>query len=253
MADKDDNPNDPSAILPFLVPPEVVFAFAEEARRVLQAEVKRHEDVDGKHKVLLTAVGVVMAVNGVLIANLSMPLLGLLPICFLLGAVFLLLRHLRTGSYTVVGLDEVEWRNLVVLRRQMAVKELGCALDWSLRIDFLVGIQRAAYRALLIAVFVDVVLLGFAIHDGTQLGAALTGEPVTSSDFEAVDQPSESLDFSDARDIENPGNQADSAGAGTAFSIDPLGAIGPRVGADSSSAVRAISVPLAKSANPDSI
>lgn len=138
---------------------EVVDLLAMEVRRQLSRQDERHAGLDEKSKVLLTMTGVLLAANTAVLPQLPVRWLGLLPIAGLLTGLFLLLRYFKTGSYTVVDLETIEWKDEIEAKRQVAIEESKVAADLWRRCDFLIGVQRSAYRVLLLSLAAEVLVL----------------------------------------------------------------------------------------------
>lgn len=141
---------------------EVLDLCAEEVRRLLEQQGGRRASLDDKSKVLLTIAGIILAANAALLPQLPVKWLGLFPIAALLTVIFLLLRYFRTGTYMTVGLAS-DWQSAAGAKRDIALQELVCERDWSASNEFLVGVQRAGYRALLLALAAEIVVLASVV------------------------------------------------------------------------------------------
>lgn len=173
---------------------EVLDLCAAEVRRLLEQQGGRRAYLDDKSKVLLTISGIILAANAALLPHLPVKWLGLFPIAGLLIVIFLLLRYFRTGTYMAVGLAS-DWQTVAGAKRDIALQELECERDWSASNEFLVGVQRAGYRALLLSLAAEIVVLASVafssppvdalnrqLTDGAALRALLQGPREDGSD-----------------------------------------------------------------------
>jgi|GEM_PF-1365767 len=149
---------------------EVLDLCAEEVRRLLEQQGGRRASLDDKSKVLLTISGIILAANAALLPHLPVKWLGLFPIAALLTVIFLLLRYFRTGTYMAVGLAS-DWQTAAGAKRDIALQELACERDWSASNEFLVGVQRAGYRALLLALAAEIVVLASVVFSSPPVDA----------------------------------------------------------------------------------
>lgn len=111
---------------------------------------RRRKVVDGKAQMLLTMVGLLVPLTGVLALGLSWPVLFIVPLaCFLLSA-FILIGYLAVGRAMTPRLNGEEVRyDEARLKRQLIIDNIRSAHDTEGGTDFLVDTYRAALRSLL--------------------------------------------------------------------------------------------------------
>lgn len=161
---------------------DVVQLYTSQVRRELENEGERRKAIDEKSKVLLTVAGLLLAATGAL-----MPIvwLTMIPVGLLLTTLFLLLRYYRTERYKVVEINNINWNDSYGAMLQLAEQELNCVDDWSARNDLLIGVQRAAFRALTLALVALTILLLCSIIKYEGLGR--TGLVPVSRDCKAYE------------------------------------------------------------------
>jgi hypothetical protein len=124
----------------------------EEARREVDREENRRAVIDNKSKVLLTVSAIMLAAIAALMPHLPMVWIALVPMGFVLVAVFLTLMYFRTYRTMVVDPLEIDWANSSLAMRELARIEFECAAYMGPQNDFRVGMHRSARRALVIGV-----------------------------------------------------------------------------------------------------
>ena len=139
----------------------------EEARRAWLDEEQRRSIIDDKSKSLLTISALLLAANAALLPHVHPRWVGLLPIIPVIATIFLMLMYVRTYKSRVVDRSRMKWtlgRDDVA--RELAVEYFACAADSGLVNDFRVGVQRAARRAVLLAVGLMLLPVALAAFGG---------------------------------------------------------------------------------------
>jgi hypothetical protein len=136
----------------------------EEARGAAEREENRREVVDDKSKVMLTVSALLLAANAALLPQAPVRWLAFIPLCFVFVAVFLLLMYFRTYQSEVVDHARMNWADADKTKRELARIEFACAEKMGPQNDLRIGVQRAARRALVLALaFMVPVLISVAV------------------------------------------------------------------------------------------
>ncbi len=157
--------------------PEDAILYCEMAQRMLDQQRERSAAVDEKSQTLLTVAGLLVAAYGIIPSNPRLSGLGTGTLIILLIALYLLLRYFRTGAFRAIEISEIEWSGDNP-RNQIAEQMLEISVDWSLRCDFRIGVQRAARRAIMIGLFLLGILGATADRERPAVGEDTTTESV---------------------------------------------------------------------------
>jgi len=137
----------------------------EEARRALQEAEQRRTIIDDKSKILLTISALLLAADAALLPHVRFRWVCLLPVIPVISAAFLILMYFRTYTVRVIDWSSMKWSgSRDDIARDLATEYFECAADLGPVNDFRVGIQRAARRAVVLAVVLmlpSLILVGF--------------------------------------------------------------------------------------------
>ncbi len=138
----------PTVVLPDDADPDLAIA---EARREVDREEERRSAIDDKSKVLLTVSALLLAANAALLAHLPYRWVGLIPLVFVLSAVFLTLMYFRTYKTMRMDPTTINWSTNTATKLAIARDEFNCARSMGPQNDLRIGVHRAARRALILA------------------------------------------------------------------------------------------------------
>lgn len=140
----------------------------DEARREVEMEEERRKAIDEKSKIMLTVSALLLAANSALLPLLPIRWLGLLPLAFVLAAVFLTLMYFRTWQVACVDRTTLTWGEKAKTQIAIARAEFECARSMAPQNDLRVGVHKAARRALVIGLagLVPVLLMVAFISPG---------------------------------------------------------------------------------------
>lgn len=126
-----------------------------EAKTYKEEEDKRRIIIDEKNKILLTVSALLVTASAALFPHVDPRWIILIPLFPILMSLYLILMYFRVQAVQVIDLRSINWEDDLRKTKEKLVSDyFNCASNLSPKNDFLVGLYRAASRALILGIFI---------------------------------------------------------------------------------------------------